>query len=205
MNPAVARKALGELSKGVGQTGAFERLWPQAQEHSARVFQTAFGELPGASQAVGGNLSFVQTHGRLKVQQNPRELLRQGIMDLARQSAALFHECGRGKSFHHATQVNPRGDVRAGVIAAFRRQEPLMARSRIKTRERAIEILQAPIPDTVPRRGRTLLFVANFHGETVWGRLVFVNSLTGLRRYSPFELMGFAVVSGRPSLVAAQG
>src|SRR5258705_386260 len=43
MNSAVTRKTLGELAERMGQIRAFERLWPQSEEHPARVFQTAFG------------------------------------------------------------------------------------------------------------------------------------------------------------------
>src|SRR6478672_4189803 len=68
INSAITRKALGELAQGVRQMCAFERLWPQSQQHPASVFQTAFRELSCAGQTLRGSLSFIRAIGRLQVQ-----------------------------------------------------------------------------------------------------------------------------------------
>src|SRR5262249_21555672 len=67
MNSAIMRKALGQLAQSVSQMSAFERLWSQSQQHSASVFQTAFGQLSCAGQILRDSLGLTRAFGRLQV------------------------------------------------------------------------------------------------------------------------------------------
>src|SRR5579859_4502964 len=95
---------------------AFERLWPQPQEHPAGVFQTRFGELPGARHTLRSMHRSVQAAGRLEVQQNPCKLLNQGIVDLASQPPAFFNDGRARKSFHKQTLLRVRGKFRTDEV-----------------------------------------------------------------------------------------
>jgi hypothetical protein len=120
LNSAVTRKTLGELAKRVGQMRAFEWLWPQTEEHSARVLQTGFGQVPDACQALGEIQRFDRAVDCLEVQQNSSELLNERVMDFASQPVALLYD----------------GEVRQSF------DETLIARLRNKTPGGAVEILE---------------------------------------------------------------
>jgi hypothetical protein len=116
MNSTVTRKAFGELAERVGQIRAFERLWPQSEQHSARVFQTALGELSDAGETFGDIHRFVRAVGGLEVEQNARELLNERVMNLTGQPVAFLYDGGVGKSFRDTSIARFRNRASRGAV-----------------------------------------------------------------------------------------
>jgi hypothetical protein len=66
INSAVRQKTFSELAKRLGQVHSIKRPWPQAEQRSARVFQTALGELSDACKIRGDIHRFVRAIGCLQ-------------------------------------------------------------------------------------------------------------------------------------------
>jgi hypothetical protein len=107
-----------------------ERFWPQAQEHPARVFQTCSGEFAGPRQAFQSVLSFdsLQAANCRQMEQNTRELLSHGIMDLARQPVAFFQDRRTSQSICQLSQAPSEPVFQGGPVALRESRELMLTR-----------------------------------------------------------------------------